>query len=333
MCYVSVDDESRDRHEIYNNEFTDFFTNTNGASFVRIGNASFGNVKTYCHVYDNLFMNFDAGTETEFISNKTSSNYYYGNTFSNCLGHLKLRRGKECEVYNNRFLDVVGGVMVHGAHHWIYNNYFEGNTISPNWNGSITLGGGGTAELDAGYETTEFCVVAFNTIVDSRLPIDFVRSSSAGPYQPDFPRDNAIQYNLIYYSPDMPYLASYDYFVRIRGWDEAADFDAWSSNTVSGNLFSDDRNGNHPDLISFPTWQITMQYAGNLVESENLNIDTGANHEHIWNGAEYLPDTESSDAVDGAQPEAIYSWLDFDIDGLGRLDFDAYDIGSHEVSP
>jgi poly(beta-D-mannuronate) lyase len=139
----------------------------NGGETMRVG-YSWQSMSNSCTTVEhNLFDRCDG--ELEIISNKSCENTYRYNTFFDCAGMFTLRHGNRCVVEGNFFLGHhkrgSGGIRVIGEDHTIVNNYLEGVENGGFW---ITAG-----ILDSelkGYFHARNCLIAFNTIVDSRGP-------------------------------------------------------------------------------------------------------------------------------------------------------------------
>jgi poly(beta-D-mannuronate) lyase len=115
----------------------------------------------------NLFERCDG--ELEIISNKSCENLYRGNTFLECAGMFTLRHGNRCRVEGNFFLGKgkrgSGGIRVIGEDHVIVNNYIDGVMQGGFW---VTAGIPNSPLV--GYFQAKNCLIAFNTVVDSRGP-------------------------------------------------------------------------------------------------------------------------------------------------------------------
>jgi poly(beta-D-mannuronate) lyase len=118
-------------------------------------------------VEHNLFERCDG--EIEIISNKSCENIYRFNTFLECAGMFTLRHGNRCRVEGNFFLGRhrrgSGGIRVIGEDHIILNNYIDGVEEGGFW---VTAGIPDSPLV--GYFQARNCLIAFNTVVDSRGP-------------------------------------------------------------------------------------------------------------------------------------------------------------------
>jgi poly(beta-D-mannuronate) lyase len=140
----------------------------NGGETIRVGYSHQSMSNSATLVEQNLFDRCDG--ELEIISNKSCENVYRGNTFLDCAGMFTLRHGNRCVVEGNFFLGHhkrgSGGIRVIGEGHVIANNYIDGVE-----QGGIRLTAGIPNSPLVGYFQARDCLVAFNTIVDSRGPL------------------------------------------------------------------------------------------------------------------------------------------------------------------
>jgi poly(beta-D-mannuronate) lyase len=139
----------------------------NGGETIRVGYSHQSMTNSRTVVERNLFAQCDG--ENEIISNKSCENSYRFNTFRDCGGMFTLRHGNRCRVEGNFFFGNgkggSGGIRVIGEDHIIINNYIEGVEAGGFW---ITAG-----IVDSplnGYFQARNCLIAFNTVVDSRGP-------------------------------------------------------------------------------------------------------------------------------------------------------------------
>jgi|SRR6185503_18365314 len=140
----------------------------NGGETIRVGYSHQSMSNSATVVEQNLFDRCDG--ELEIISNKSCENVYRGNTFLDCAGMFTLRHGNRCVVEGNFFLGHhkrgSGGIRVIGEGHVVANNYIDGVE-----QGGIRLTAGIPNSPLVGYFQARDCLVAFNTIVDSRGPL------------------------------------------------------------------------------------------------------------------------------------------------------------------
>jgi poly(beta-D-mannuronate) lyase len=140
----------------------------NGGETIRVGYSWQSMNSSATLVEQNLFDRCDG--EIEIISSKSCDNIYRGNTFLDCAGMFTLRHGNRCLVEDNYFLGHhkrgSGGIRVIGEDHTIINNYIDGVEDGAFW---ITAGIPGSP-LN-GYFRSKNCLIAFNTVVDTRGPI------------------------------------------------------------------------------------------------------------------------------------------------------------------
>ena len=139
----------------------------NGGETIRVGYSGQSMHDSQTTVETNLFERCDG--ELEIISNKSCGNAYLGNTFRDCAGMLTLRHGNGCRVEGNFFLgdrkQGSGGIRVIGEDHVIVNNYIGGVMQGAFW----VTSGIPDSPLN-GYFRARHCLIAFNTVVDSRGP-------------------------------------------------------------------------------------------------------------------------------------------------------------------
>jgi poly(beta-D-mannuronate) lyase len=139
----------------------------NGGETIRVGYSHQSMSVSGTVVENNLFDRCDG--ELEIISSKSCENIYRANTFLECAGTLTLRHGNRCRVEANFFLGQhkrgSGGIRVIGDDHHVINNYIDGVE-----NGGIWITSGIPDSELKGYFQARRCVIAFNTVVDSRGP-------------------------------------------------------------------------------------------------------------------------------------------------------------------
>jgi poly(beta-D-mannuronate) lyase len=139
----------------------------NGGETIRVGYSHQSMSNSATVVEHNLFERCDG--EIEIISNKSCENVYRFNTFLDCAGMFTLRHGNRCVVEGNFFLGHYrsgsGGIRVIGEDHTIINNYIDGVEEGGFW---ITAGIPNSPLV--GYFQARNCLIAFNTVVDSRGP-------------------------------------------------------------------------------------------------------------------------------------------------------------------
>ena len=139
----------------------------NGGETIRVGYSHQSMTISVTIVEENLFDRCDG--EIEIISNKSCENVYRFNTFLDCAGMLTLRHGNRCLVEGNCFFAHhkrgSGGIRVIGEDHTIINNYIDGVDKGGFW---ITSGISNSPLV--GYFQARNCLIAFNTVFDSRGP-------------------------------------------------------------------------------------------------------------------------------------------------------------------
>jgi poly(beta-D-mannuronate) lyase len=216
MIFNQRSDGNEDRTKIHHN----YFSNRvqvgtadayNDLDVMRIGDSGQSLTYSYTEVYDNYFYKVNGG-EPEIISNKSSGNKYYNNTFEQYLGALSLRHGNGCEVYNNFFLNLGqdesyfnGGIRVEGEDHLIYNNYIQGTNASKQ-NSTSKAGSLGGINVSAGQSEDNFVLSGYgivknamivnNTLVDCDFGFR-IGPDSGGSNQDQAPEDITIANNLL----------------------------------------------------------------------------------------------------------------------------------------
>lgn len=193
---IEADDPRRPaRHRVHHNHFGPRPPlGENGGETIRIGYSHQSMNTCATEVEHNLFDRCDG--ELEVVSNKSCGNLYRFNTFRQCAGMLTLRHGNNCTVEANFFLGLhkkgTGGIRVIGQDHLIINNYIEGVERGGIW---ITAG-----IVDSplnGYFQARACVIAFNTIVDSKGPCIELDAGMGSSKRTLLPREIIIANNLL----------------------------------------------------------------------------------------------------------------------------------------
>lgn len=116
-------------------------------------------------VYNNLFENI-IGDGGEIISNKSSKNYIYNNTFLNNKSGITLRAGNDVLVEGNYLNNTEKGIRVFGSGHTIRNNYIAGVEIGINLPASDYKREEKFAA--SGYHQQENCEIINNVIISPR---------------------------------------------------------------------------------------------------------------------------------------------------------------------
>ncbi|MBC8871666.1 MAG: right-handed parallel beta-helix repeat-containing protein [Planctomycetes bacterium] len=150
-----------------------FFSDTpnkgaNGRETLQVGHdqAKHGEMAPKTLVEYNVFLRCNG--ENEIVSNKSSGNVYRHNYLRDCNpGWFHLRGGSHCVVDGNRIENCQGGIAVHGTHHRIINNVIA-NSKGPKEREGIMLQFGTAKGPSAHYQATGNCLVANNTLVDTR---------------------------------------------------------------------------------------------------------------------------------------------------------------------
>lgn len=172
------------RNRIDHNLFHDIPNmGANGRETIQVGHdqKNLGMMEPETLVEDNIFRRCNG--ENEIISNKSSRNTYRNNYFKDCSpGWFHLRGGSYCVVEGNRIEGCQGGIAVHGTHHRIINNLIV-NTTGPKEKEAIMLRFGHTRELGGHYQATGNCLIANNTLVNTRgLHVGMSRKLPVRPY-------------------------------------------------------------------------------------------------------------------------------------------------------
>nr|WP_238710895.1 chondroitinase-B domain-containing protein [Oceanipulchritudo coccoides] len=163
---------------------------TNGYEGIRISDSSRQVYRMEVTVEHNLFFqtikNLSAD-EMEVISNKSAGNIFRYNTFMDNDGQLTLRHGDECIVEGNFFFGSGtgrdSGVRVIGQDHVVRNNYFEGIQGTGLRSTVVVMAGDNdwpASDDSNGYEAADRAVIANNTFVDCKRPINIGEDKSDG---------------------------------------------------------------------------------------------------------------------------------------------------------
>ncbi len=144
----------------------------NGGETIRVGTSDVSLRDERTIVEENYFEECDGEVET--ISNKSCENIYRHNVFDRCAGTITLRHGNRCLVDGNVFLGQgkrgSGGVRVIGEDHRVVNNYFSGLQGDGARAALSFMMGVPNGELHE-YAPVKRALVAFNTIVDCKVPM------------------------------------------------------------------------------------------------------------------------------------------------------------------
>ena len=150
---------------VHHNQFRDF-ASAGGtvAEMIRFGLSQLALSAGAGVVEHNLFVRCRG--DNEIVSNRSSGNTYrYNTVLDSPSSQFTLRAGHDCLVYGNVFRNTQG-LRLYGDRHQVFSNYFEGNYIG------ITLGNGDGEMAEGASATThdrpDYCVIAFNTLVDNR---------------------------------------------------------------------------------------------------------------------------------------------------------------------
>lgn len=177
MLFNQRENGIEDRMKIHHNYFAyrnqiGIADSANDIDVMRIGDSSKSLTNSSSEIYDNYFYEANGG-EPEVISNKSSNNQYYNNTFENYLGSLSLRHGNDCKVYNNFFLNpgqnesyFNGGIRVEGERHMVYNNYIQG-TNGTKQNSNSKAGSLGGINVSAGQSEDNFVPNGYGQVINA----------------------------------------------------------------------------------------------------------------------------------------------------------------------
>lgn len=164
-------------HRIEWNYFGNFAAGKgNDNETIRVGYSGDQNKPARCRIEHNYFVRCNG--ENEIISNKSSFNTYFANTFRQCNGALVLRHGHHVRVAGNFFFgdgaDNSGGIRVVDSKHHIFNNYLQDLT-GTKWNAAFSILGGKQSSGGSGngYQAVDDIVVAHNSIINCRRSIFF----------------------------------------------------------------------------------------------------------------------------------------------------------------
>ena len=145
----------------------------NGAETIRVGTSDQSLSSSFTVVEYNYFE--ECNGETEIISSKSCENIYRYNTFKDCQGILTLRHGNRCTVEGNFFLcgnkTNSGGIRIIGEDHKVLNNYIE-NSYGESFKSAITIMNGVPNSPLNRYFQVKRALVAFNTVVNSRITLN-----------------------------------------------------------------------------------------------------------------------------------------------------------------
>jgi len=157
----------------------------NGGETIRIGSSTESLFPEHSLVESNLFTRCNG--EVEIISNKSCGNTYRANTFIECEGALTLRHGNRCVVEGNFFLGNhapgTGGIRVIGEDHLVMNNYLHALTGSDARSALTFMNGIRNTPLN-GYAAAARATIAFNTVLDCRVPLHVGLSDGGGKEPP-----------------------------------------------------------------------------------------------------------------------------------------------------
>jgi poly(beta-D-mannuronate) lyase len=193
----------------------------NGGETIRVGYSFQSMNVSRTVVQENLFERCDG--EIEIISSKSCENIYRANTFLECDGMLTLRHGDRCLVDGNFFLGNdkpgTGGIRVIGEGHVIVNNYMDRVDRGAFW---ITAGVFNSPPNR--YVVARRCLIAFNTVLQSRGPYLDLANGLGIAGRTVLPTENTIANNLFV----LPAKGA-----ELRIGEEGADW-KWLGNVIDG---------------------------------------------------------------------------------------------------
>jgi poly(beta-D-mannuronate) lyase len=196
----------------------------NGGETLRVGTSGVSMTVSRTVVEHNLFERCDG--EIEIISSKSGENIYRHNTFRSSMGTLTLRHGNANRVEGNFFLGEgvanTGGVRIIGEDHRVVNNYFE-NLQGTGGRSALVLVDGIPESPLGGYFQVKRALVAFNTFVDCREPIEI--GNGLGSSGRSLPPDGVVfANNLVRAIGDRPIVTILDASALVK----------WVGNKVGG---------------------------------------------------------------------------------------------------
>ena len=142
---------------------------------IQIGDSETSMTPSYTNVSNNLFERCNG--EVEIISSKSNYNEFSHNVFFESEGSLVLRHGNYAKIDGNVFIGndnskFIGGIRVINTGHWITNNYFY-KIIGNEFRSALAVMNGIPKSPLNRYNQVTDVVVAYNTFVDCKLPLQF----------------------------------------------------------------------------------------------------------------------------------------------------------------
>ena len=194
----------------------------NGAETIRIGTSDWSLYDSFTTVEYNYFEQCNG--EIEIISNKSFGNNFRFNTFKDCEGTLTLRHGNRATVEGNFFFcgkkANSGGIRIIGEDHRVINNYIENSDGTSMKSGITMMNGVPNSPLNR-YFQVKRAIVAFNTVVNSRLSLNIGAGKDS---ELSLPPLDCIVANNIFYSTQAPLVTFTDQPINMT----------WSGNMFYG---------------------------------------------------------------------------------------------------
>lgn len=141
----------------------------NGLETIQLGqnhNADVLKIVLDTKVFGNLFEDIE-GDGVEIISNKSSGNQIFNNTFLNNRSGITLRAGDDVRVEGNYLFNTLRGIRVYGSGHYIRKNYIYGAEVAISLPTSDFVKG--EEFTGSGYHQQENLEIVDNVIVSPRL--------------------------------------------------------------------------------------------------------------------------------------------------------------------
>lgn len=199
LLTVWRNDLTSQNHHIHKNEFKNFKESggANGYETMRIGTSTYSQTDSNVLIEDNLFDNVSG--EIEIISIKAGRTIVKNNTFSNCVGLVTCRHGKNSLIEDNVFMagkiQDTGGIRMYDGGHIIRNNYIQEVNTSSNTRGGIVIH---TGVNEAATTTTmNLQWIPFNVLVENNTIVDSRNSILVGGKYTYACKDVVLKGNLV----------------------------------------------------------------------------------------------------------------------------------------
>lgn len=264
--------EPEGRHRIDHNFFGPRpVLGKNGGETIRIGDSKTSLRDARCIIERNWFDRCNG--EGEIISNKSCSNIYRQNLFSECEGALTLRHGHRCLVEGNWFRGngrkLTGGVRIIGEDHRVVNNYLDGLRGDEFRSGITFMNGIPDTPLN-GYSQVKRAFVAFNTLAGCEHPILIGMTDDKKCSLP--PAGSVIANNIVVAETSPP----------VEAMSDASGI-RWVGNLMSG-----------------PRWE----HAGDGIRWADVKLEK--QKDGVWRPAAGSPAIDSAVKVDGSPQSDIH---------------------------